>query len=91
MLSILKGKSRKIKEPLRNTNAPKREAKDTILNNIKIHTHVNTPKAKGSINLEYTKHNPKSAPMLVETPLPPLNLRNILQLCPTTEKAAMDI
>ena len=42
-------------------------------------------------NWRKIKLNPATAPRLVATPLPPLNLRKIVQLCPQTAITAAKI
>ena len=38
-----------------------------------------------SNNISFHINNPKTTPIVVATPLPPVNLRKILQLCPATK------
>ena len=50
----------------------------------KIRSQATTVKLKTNRRPGITTANPNKTPALVATPLPPLNFRKILQLCPAT-------
>ena len=85
---ISKGRLLKDKETMQKVVIPARDARDTILK-IKIKIAHTTIEAKEGINTaENLRLNPKIAPKLVATPLPPFPFRKIVQLCPTTAATA---
>lgn len=63
-------------------NADKIEDREMILTIEKLRNQINTVKPKTMLNPGILKAKPKSTPKVVATPLPPLNLKNIVQLCP---------
>lgn len=74
----------KIREKTKKKKELVKEAKDTIRKIRNTATQIKTA-AKTSIGREENrKLNPAMPPKLVETPLPPLNRRNGVQLCPQT-------
>ena len=58
------------------------EDKEIILSARKLANQTNAVKPKTIFNPGILRVRPKSTPKVVATPLPPLNFKNIVQLCP---------
>jgi hypothetical protein len=78
----------KNKERIKKEKAAIIEANDTYLKMKKIIIHIQRDKTMTSHKLGKIRLKPIIAPKLVATPFPPLNLKKIVQLCPTMQKTA---
>lgn len=80
--------SAKIKEKTKNDNPSSKEARETYRKTKKTRSHI--PREIKSTNHNFGKImlKPHNAPILVATPLPPLNLRKIGNICPKTGSIA---
>jgi hypothetical protein len=67
------------------------EAKEMILLIKKLKNHTTIVKPRAIFNPGILKARPKSTPKVVATPFPPLNLKNIVQLCPHMQHNPMII
>lgn len=89
--NTLNSKTTVIKATAIKNNDDTSEAIETVLviknRIIQLITATKTDKRSGG----YTRHKPIIAPILVDTPLPPLKFKNIGQLWPHTDKSAEKI
>ena len=85
---ILNSHSRIIIDSRKKKKVANREAKDTYLKIKNTIIQTNRDTNKGMLKGKYLKQRPRVAPMLVDTPLPPLKRKNILQLWPAIDAKA---
>ena len=83
MANILSSTTRpKEKENKTKPNVEANDAIDTVFVYKNIPIHITIDKISTTHKPGHTKHKPAKAPTLVATPLPPLNLRKQVQICP---------
>jgi len=69
--------------------AAKIEAKEIILVETKTQSQIKTTKPRDTFRPGIIIESPSNDPNAVATPLPPLNFKKIVQLCPRTELTAI--
>lgn len=61
------------------------DAMETILKIMNVASQVKTTRPNTGLSAAILIANPSKTPKVVATPLPPLNLKNIVQICPQIE------